>query len=96
MHDELCSSSLVLQLVVDFWATWCKPCVEIAPFFEELSARFPAVVFARVDVDELEVRCLSVGLAAQLFAWSAWRRPMLVNGTKLTCVWWSRCCCCRL
>ncbi|KAI9917884.1 hypothetical protein PsorP6_012592 [Peronosclerospora sorghi] len=41
-------------LVVDFWATWCKPCVEIAPFFEELSGRFPATVFARVDVDELE------------------------------------------
>ncbi|KAG1699074.1 hypothetical protein DVH05_014445 [Phytophthora capsici] len=41
-------------LVVDFWATWCKPCVEIAPFFEELSCRFPAAVFARVEVDELE------------------------------------------
>ncbi|CAI5706402.1 unnamed protein product [Peronospora effusa] len=41
-------------LVVDFWATWCKPCVEIAPFFEKLSGRFPAAVFARVDVDELE------------------------------------------
>ncbi|OWZ00456.1 Thioredoxin [Phytophthora megakarya] len=41
-------------LVVDFWATWCKPCVEIAPFYEELSTRFPAAVFARVDVDELE------------------------------------------
>ncbi|KAL3661881.1 hypothetical protein V7S43_013174 [Phytophthora oleae] len=41
-------------LVVDFWATWCKPCVDIAPFFEELSYRFPAAVFARLDVDELE------------------------------------------
>ncbi|CAH0515902.1 unnamed protein product [Peronospora belbahrii] len=41
-------------LVVDFWATWCKPCIEIAPFFEELSGQFPAAVFARVDVDELE------------------------------------------
>ncbi|CAI5706414.1 hypothetical protein KXD40_006399 [Peronospora effusa] len=41
-------------LVVDLWATWCKPCVEIAPFFEKLSGRFPAAVFARVDVDEVE------------------------------------------
>ncbi|CAI5734689.1 unnamed protein product [Peronospora destructor] len=41
-------------LVVDFWATWCKPCIEIAPFFEELSGRFPAAVFVRVNVDELE------------------------------------------
>ncbi|RLN87267.1 hypothetical protein BBJ28_00015697 [Nothophytophthora sp. Chile5] len=44
-----------LQLIVDFWATWCKPCKEIAPVFEELSAKFPAAVFARVDVDEFEV-----------------------------------------
>ncbi|TDH70214.1 hypothetical protein CCR75_002247 [Bremia lactucae] len=41
-------------LVVDFWATWCKPCVEIAPFFEELRIQFPMAVFVRVDVDELE------------------------------------------
>ncbi|KAF4044477.1 Thioredoxin [Phytophthora infestans] len=41
-------------LVVDFWATWCKPCVEIAPFFEELSGQFPAAVFTRVDIDEVE------------------------------------------
>ncbi|KAE9336969.1 hypothetical protein PR003_g12241 [Phytophthora rubi] len=41
-------------LVVDFRSTWCKPSLVIAPFFEELSGRFPAAVFARVDVDELE------------------------------------------
>ncbi|KAE9023825.1 hypothetical protein PR002_g11620 [Phytophthora rubi] len=47
-------SGALRVLVVDFWATWCKPCLEIAPFFEELSGRFPAAVFARVDVDELD------------------------------------------
>ncbi|OWY90745.1 Thioredoxin, partial [Phytophthora megakarya] len=41
-------------LIVDFWAPWCKPCVEIAPFFEELSARFPSAVFARLDADEID------------------------------------------
>ncbi|RLN79433.1 hypothetical protein BBJ28_00016240 [Nothophytophthora sp. Chile5] len=49
-----------LQLIVDFWATWCKPCKEIAPVFEELSAKFPAAVFARVDVDELEFKVASL------------------------------------
>jgi len=27
-------------LVINFWATWCKPCVEELPCFEELNARY--------------------------------------------------------
>lgn len=27
-------------LVVNFWATWCKPCVEELPCFEELQQRY--------------------------------------------------------
>lgn len=26
--------------VVNFWATWCKPCIEELPYFEELQARY--------------------------------------------------------
>ncbi|KAG7391165.1 hypothetical protein PHYBOEH_006772 [Phytophthora boehmeriae] len=51
-------------LIVDFWAPWCKPCVEIAPFFKELSAKFPKAVFARVDVDELESVTEEFGVAS--------------------------------
>lgn len=27
-------------LVVNFWATWCKPCVEELPLFEQLNERY--------------------------------------------------------
>ncbi|MEO6758557.1 MAG: TlpA disulfide reductase family protein [Saprospiraceae bacterium] len=27
-------------LVINFWATWCKPCVEELPSFDELSERY--------------------------------------------------------
>jgi thiol-disulfide isomerase/thioredoxin len=44
-----------VQLVVAFAATWSKGSEEMLPVLEKLSCKFPNVVFASVDVDELEV-----------------------------------------
>lgn len=43
-------------MIVDFYAPWSQPSETIAPAFDELSAQHASVVFAKVDVDELEVR----------------------------------------
>ncbi|GMI32311.1 hypothetical protein TeGR_g1561 [Tetraparma gracilis] len=40
-------------IIVDFTASWCKPCKAIAPFFESLAGRFDGT-FVKVDVDELD------------------------------------------
>ena len=37
-------------VLVDFWATWCGPCMRQAPIVEELSEEGYAV--GKVDVDE--------------------------------------------
>ncbi|MCB2203831.1 TlpA family protein disulfide reductase [bacterium] len=29
-------------LVINFWATWCAPCVAELPYFEELRSRYPS------------------------------------------------------
>ena len=43
-------------VVVDFWATWCEPCVEKFPHIVELSQQFPAdkVAFVSVSLDDPE------------------------------------------
>jgi len=40
--------------VVDFTATWCGPCKQIAPFFHKLSEIYNGINFVKVDVDDNE------------------------------------------
>ena len=40
-------------VLVDFWATWCAPCRQVAPILEELSEELEAhVIIAKMDVDQ--------------------------------------------
>ncbi len=40
-------------LIVDFWATWCGPCILISPIIEQLSNELAGkAVFGKLNVDD--------------------------------------------
>jgi len=40
-------------VLVDFWAPWCRPCVQMVPELESIARQFPnEVSVVKVDVDE--------------------------------------------
>lgn len=47
--DDAINSGRVL---VDFWASWCAPCILQSPVIEKLASEFPHMTFAKVNVDE--------------------------------------------
>ncbi|MEI2639919.1 MAG: thioredoxin [Microthrixaceae bacterium] len=38
-------------VIVDWWASWCGPCMAFAPVYESVSSRHPDIVFAKVDTE---------------------------------------------
>lgn len=39
-------------VVIDFWATWCGPCIKLGPVVEELAEKYDYVTIGKLNIDD--------------------------------------------
>lgn len=50
-------------VVVDFWASWCRPCLMMAPIFEDFANQYhDKMVFAKLNTDENQELATRLGI----------------------------------
>jgi thioredoxin 2 len=64
-------------VLVDFWATWCQPCKQMAAALEKFAASRPEISVAKVDTDA------EPGLASQFQIFSIPTLILFVKGQEV-------------
>lgn len=52
-QEKVIKRSEHVAIVVDFWASWCKPCLMLAPILEKLAGEYKGkFILARYNIED--------------------------------------------